>query len=54
MCKVTMSVSKLERGIYTRDVIYERKLLSKTVSGLPVPIVTITAVRSKGIEYRKR
>jgi hypothetical protein len=29
-------------------------MLCKTISGLPVPIITITSRRHRGIEYKKR
>lgn len=52
--KVVDSSDRTERMITTKEIFYQRRLLGKTVSGLPVPVVTITSRKHKGLEYRKR
>jgi hypothetical protein len=52
--KVTESSNRLERQIITRELVYDRKIFAKSLSGLPVPVITLTSRRHKGIEYRKR
>ncbi len=52
--KVLKSSDLLEHCITTRDLIYNRRLLSRSISGLPVPIITITARKNKGFDYKKR
>jgi murein tripeptide amidase MpaA len=34
--------------------VYDRKIFAKSLSGLPVPVITITSRRHKGVEYKKR
>lgn len=48
------SDDRKERQITTRDIFYERKMFAKTLSGLPVPIITMTSRRHKGLDYKKR
>ena len=43
-----------KQEIQVRDITYTRKLLCLTNSGLPVPILTITASKSSGKPIRKR
>ena len=52
--KVVDSSDRTERMITTKEIFYQRRLLGKTISGLPVPVVTITSRKHKGLEYRKR
>ena len=52
--KIVESLDHSERSIITSDIAYERKFLSKSISGLPVPIITITSRRHKGLDYKKR
>jgi len=40
--------------ITTKEIFYQRKLLGKTISGLPVPVINISSRKHKGLEYRKR
>lgn len=43
-----------KQDINVRDISYNRKLLCLTNSGLPVPILTITASKSTGKNIKKR
>lgn len=43
-----------ERQIITKDLVYERSMFAKTLSGLPVPVINITSRRHIGLEHRKR
>ena len=52
--KFTENFTQVERIIQTNEIYYERKLLCKTVSGLPVPYVTVTSRRNKGEDFKKR
>ncbi len=52
--KVTESSNRLERQIITRELVYDRKIFAKSLSGLPVHVITLTSRRHKGVEYRKR
>eukprot|EP00347_Sterkiella_histriomuscorum_P002278 403368770 len=52
--KIVESSDYSEREIYTRDIKYSRKFLCKTISGLPVPLISITSKANKGLEYKKR
>lgn len=40
--------------ITTKEIYYERKLLGRTLSGLPVPVISISSRRHIGLEYKKR
>ena len=43
-----------ERQIVTRDIVYDRKFLGNSLGGLPIPVITLTSRRHKGLELRKR
>lgn len=52
--KVVSNPEQFMKQIQTRDIQYERRMLCRSVSGLPLPVITVTSKRNKGLEYRKR
>lgn len=52
--KETESPGKDDRTIVTKDLVYQRQFLGRTISGLPIPVITLTARRHLGVAFKKR